>query len=442
MTKPTRPSAFTPRASAYLEAHEERLSRFRPAEIARHIETIVDNHDKWRWQCLNMNPAESAMSMRARAILASDTATRLSEGLPGDKAYPHGAQNNHIDEIEATIIALARRQFGAAFVEWRPVSTSMANAGVFFSFLSPGDAVIAQSEDGGGNFSYHAKGPAGLAGARIFDAPHRGDAFEIDVERIAKLAEEVRPRMIVIGGSNILFPYPVAALRRIADTHGALLVYDAAHLGLLVSAGDFQRPLDEGAHIMTVSTHKIMGGPVGGLALTNDEALASKLISTTFPGFMQTRDQNKFAALAITLAELEIHGPALAQAMVDNACALAAALENEGFELLAADRHFTRCHQIFLKLGEEAQRFEQRCQAANILVSDCALTGDMPAGRRWGSRLSTHELTRRGLGTEDMRRVAGLIGRAVRGDAPEAVAREVAGLLAQYPAMHYTLDDV
>lgn len=419
---------FTPRAAAFLEGVAASLRGQSPDAIVRRVEALVADHDAWRARCLNMNPAESGLSRRAQQVLASDMAARLSEGLPGDKDYPHGDQNRHVDELEGLIIAMARRQFGATFLEWRPVSTSMANAAVFFALLQPGDAILAQDEDGGGNFSYHARGPAGLVTQAITPMPWRDDTFEIDLDRLERMALETRPRMLVVGGSNVLFPYPVRELRRIADRVGAVLLYDAAHLGLLVSAGDFQRPLEEGAHAMTASTHKIMGGPVGGLVLTNDPQIAEKVVRVTFPGFLQTRDQNKYAALAVSLAENAAFGPELARRMVGHARALGAALEAEGFRVLARERGYTATHQVFLELGDEARRFEAACQRANILIADCALAGDMAKGRRSGARLSTHEISRLGLDEADMARIARLMRRAFEGEASGTLKREVADL--------------
>ncbi len=385
------------------------------AAIVDHVCQIVQDHDSWREnECLNMNPAESVLSPRARQLLATDMATRLSEGIPGDKSFPHYQQNRFIDEIEAIIIALARKQFGARYVEWRPVSTSMANATVFFSFLKPGDRVLTQGMDAGGNYSYQSAGTLGLTGAEISQIPSHGSTFEIDIDWVAKKVRELKPKMIVIGGSKVLYPYPVEKLREIADSVGAILLYDAAHLGLLISAGNFQKPLEEGAHIVTISTHKVMYGPVGGLILTNDRHLADRIIKLTFPALMQTRDQNKFAALAITLAELEEKGPELARNAVKNANSLAHALTKEGFDVIKRGDDFTQTHQIFLRLGEDAQSFEWKCQAANILIPDCALTGDIVHGRRSGARLATHEITRLGMTPSDMTEVASLIARVSR----------------------------
>lgn len=425
----------------YLAAIESRIAEWPSPRLADHIDGLVSTHDSWRERCLNMNPAESLLSRRCRTLLASDMATRLTEGLPGAKLYPHGRQNEFIDEIEAIIIALARRQFGARFVEWRPVSTTMANAAAFFALLRPGDVVLSQAEDGGGNYVYNSSGPLGLTKVRIASIPVQGTAFELDLERLAAEAERLRPRLIAIGGSNVLFPYPVRQLREIADRTGALLLYDAAHLGLLISAGDFQRPLEEGAHLVTLSTHKVMGGPVGGLVVTNDADIAERIARVTFPGLMQTRDQNKYAALAIALAETSEFGSQLAAQMVANARCLAQALEQQGFSILARDRGYTRTHQLFLQLGSGAKSFESACHAANILLADCALTGDMGRSQRTGARLATHEITRLGMKAPEMRTIASLIAQAARGtQAPEQICAAVADLLGRHRRVEYSFD--
>jgi glycine hydroxymethyltransferase len=434
--------ALGARSAEYLATVARGLVGLSASAMAERVERLVSTNDEWRARrCLNMNPAESLMSARSRRLLSSDIATRLTEGVPGAKMYPHGRQNDFIDEIEAMIIALVRQQFQADYVEWRPVSTSMANAAAFFSLLQPGDVLLSQDEDAGGNYAYNKSGPAGLPGAVIKPIPRRGEAFEIDLDALADAAERLKPKMIAFGGSNILFPYPVREMRAIADRVGAVLLYDAAHVGLLISSGDFQRPLREGAHIVTMSTHKIMGGPVGGLLLTNDASIADKVIRLTFPSLLQTRDLNKLAAFAVALCELQAFGPELASTMVVNAQTLARALQAEGFTLLAADRGYTRTHQLFLQLGDQAKRFETRCNDANILISDCMLTGDRAAARRTGSRIATHEVTRLGMKEAEMKEIASLMRRAFEGEASQAIASRVEQLRSAFQRNVYSFDE-
>jgi glycine hydroxymethyltransferase len=318
---------------------------------------------------------------------------------------------------------------------------TMANAAVFFALLEPGDCVLSQSESGGGNYSYHAHGPAGLARLKVVPIPCN-TTFEIDVAALDDLASKHKPKMIVVGGSNILFPYPIAEIRKIADRVGAVLLYDAAHVALGISMGEFQRPLQEGAHLVTVSTAKSIGGPLGGVVLTDDDVLAAKILKLTFPGLVQTRDENKYSAQAIALAEMAQFGEAQARGMVGNAQALAAALEGEGFKVLARERNYTRTHQIFLDLGDRAQDFERRCQAANILASDCALAGNYAWTARTGARLATHELTRFGMRETEMQLIARLIRRATRDKEPaEQIDAEVQALLARFPVLRHSFDE-
>lgn len=436
-------TVFTPRALEYLQATHDHLLLRTPRRIAQRIDELVRAHEDWRGtRCLNMNPAEGLMSRTARSLLASDLATRLTEGVPGDKLYPHGRLNEAIDEIEATVISLARQLFRARFIEWRPISNTMANAAVFFALLEPGDVVLVQDEEGGGNYSYHAQGPLGLCKAQILPLPRRDPAFEIDLDATAARIQHSRPKMIVVGGSKVLFPYPIRELRTLADSVGALLVYDAAHLGLHISVGEFQRPFEEGAHIVTLSTHKVMGGPVGGLVATNDALLAARISSAVFPGFLQTRDLNKYAALAVSLAEIVQWGSDLSRQMVRNSQALAMSLEREGFAVLSRERQYTQTHQLFVSLDEAAGEFERRCHAANILLADCALAGDLALQRRSGARVATHELTRHGFGEEQMSEIARLISDAfhARVDSNELAGR-VAALRARFPTIRYSFDE-
>lgn len=434
---------FTPKARKFLAKVAQQVRARTPREIADHVEDIVFRQDQWRGRaCLNMNPAEGLLSQRARRVLASDMATRATEGVPGDKTFPHNRQNDFVDELEATAIGLIRQRFGARFVEWRHPSNSLANAGVFFSLLANDDVMLVQGLDGGGNYSYQTCGPAGLRTSRIFTIAPMGSTFEIDLEDVDRQARKLRPRMIVVGGGKVLFPYPLKELRKIADSVGAYLVLDAAHMGLFIAYGEFQRPLDEGAHVVTLSTHKVFGGPVGGLILTNDAEIAAKVMRITFPGLIQTRDLNKYAALCVTLAELEQYGCELARRMVANARVLAGVLEEGGFSVLSRDGCHTQTHQVFLHLGEGAQAFERRCHEANILLPDCALTGDAARKRRSGARLAVHELSRRGMAEKEMVEVAGLIKRASRGkDETASVAADVADLLGRFPTNAFGFDE-
>ena len=428
-------------ARDYLEAVARTISPLPPDALADQITSLANRHDDWRaTQCLNLNPAETLISRSARRLLDSDLATRVTEGYPGDKYYPHGRQNDFIDEIEAVLIVTAKDLFEADYVEWRPVSTSMANATVYFALLEPGDAILAHDADHGGNDSYNLEGPPQLARLRTGPLPQT-DSFRIDVDALKEVALERRPRLIVVGASNVLFPYPLAEIREIADSIGAIVLYDAAHLGLLVATKAFQDPLREGAHIVTVSTHKNLCGPVGGMILTNEAGMAERMMALQYPTFVQTRDLNKYAAAAVALLEMKAFGAEYSRQMISNAHALGEALSAEGFALHGSDEGYTRTHQLMLDLRDgDPESFEHRALESNILLTLTHVLGDQERGFRTASRIATHEITRQGMKESDMKHVAGFMRRATDGAPALEVRADIEQLLESFQVLHYSFD--
>jgi glycine hydroxymethyltransferase len=246
----------------YLEAMDARLAKMSPRQIAARIKELSAADEYWRRRkCISLRAAEGIMGATSQSLLDSTLATRVSEGFPGDKSFPGiRGTDEYLDEVEATLIFQLRRLFGAKYVEWRPLSNSMANAMPYLVLTRPGDVVLAQSWIGGGaNAANTPNGPGGLKDLVFLEMPFR-DHYEHDVDGIRRLARKARPKIIVAGGGYVLFPYPLRELRSIADEVGAKLMYDAAHLAILIAGGVFQQPLQEGADVMTMSTHKAFGG--------------------------------------------------------------------------------------------------------------------------------------------------------------------------------------
>lgn len=426
----------------YLRAVREALAGLPPRVIAQRIQSLVTAHDAWRvGACLNLMASENTTSAGSRRLMGSFLGTRTTGGFPGVKRWP-ARTNVCIDEIEATIIALCSRLFGATYVEWRATSTTMANAIVMFALTRPGDVILVQSTEGGGNMNYHEQGIPRLRGLRVVKMP-AGDYFGLDVAGVRRLARRHRPKLFVIGGSKVLFPYPLHELREIADEVGATILYDAAHVGGLIAGGLFQDPLRDGAIVLSTGTHKIMGGPVGGLVMTNDADAADAILSLTYPSFIQTHDQAQSASVAYTLAELLEYSGAYGLQAVVNARALATALEEEGFVVLARERGYTATHQLFVDLrAVGADRVEEACQASNILWMKTRLPEDGRADIYNGGRLSVQEVTRQGMREPEMRLVAKWMRRcALDGEPPERIAREVAELVASFQTIAYSFDE-
>jgi glycine hydroxymethyltransferase len=427
-----------------MDAVHERVAVTPPEAIAQRIRAVVEESELERARSLNLNPSEGVMSPAARTLLASDLATRVSEGLPGvrDSASNSLVIGELIDELEATLVALVRRMFGVQYVEWRPFSSTMANAVVLFGLAEPGDVLLAQSLWSGGNVSYHTQAVAGLRGLKVEDIPGTED-FDIDLDAFAERVHRHRPRCVIVGGSKVLFPYAMRDLRAIVDEVGAYLIFDAAHVGPFIAAGDWPDPFEAGAHVVTLGTHKVMGGPIGGLILTGDPELAARFQTIAYPGFTQTRDVSKYAAAAFALAELLAYAPAFSAQVLRNVGALAAGLETEGFDVVGKRRGYSRTHQLLVNAHQQAAPLARRCQAANILVAKTNLHGEpygSPEGR--ALRASIAQVTRQGMGEDEMREIATLIaGVALERVSIDEGRRAVDALVRRFPDIGYSHDD-
>ena len=251
--------------------------------------------------------------------------------------------------------------------------------------------------------------------------------YGVDVEALRALARRVRPRLLTIGGSLNLFPHPVREIRLIADEVGARLLYDAAHMSGPIAGRAWQQPLEEGAHLMTMSTYKSLGGPPAGLVLTNEPDLARRLEEIAFPGLTANFDAAKTAALAMSLLDWKVHGRAYARAMVETAQALARSLAEEGVPVFAAAQGFTRSHQIAVEAARwgGGQAAAGRLRHANLLACGIGLPGPAVDGDLNGLRLGTPEIVRRGMTPGDMPELARLLARALSAPDPAAVLGDV-----------------
>ena len=243
---------------------------------------------------------------------------------------------------------------------------------VFMALAKPGDAIIVPPASIGGHVTHHGAGCAGLFGLTIHEAPVDADGYSVDVAGLRALAEQVRPRIITLGQSLNLFPHPVADVRAIADAVGAHLMFDAAHQCGMIAGGAWPNPIAQGAHVMTMSTYKSLGGPAGGLIVINDADVAQRLEAVAFPGLTANFDVSKTAALGVTLQDWRDHGAEYATAMIDLAQALAQAAMAEGLPVYAADRGATQSHQFALdarQLGG-GQTAARRLERAGALCPD------------------------------------------------------------------------
>ena len=404
------------------------------AEIGRLADWNRTIHDR---ECVNLNPATNTMNPRAEAMLSRGIGARPSLGYPGDK-YEMGLEA--IERIEVIAAELAAEVFGARYAEIRVASGAMANLYAFMATAKPGDSIIVPPAEIAGHVTHHMAGCAGLYGLTVHEAKADAKRYSIDVAALRKQARTVSPKLITVAGSLNLWPHPVEEVRAIADEVGAKVLYDAAHMSGMIAGKAWQQPLAEGAHLMTMSTYKSLGGPPSGLVLTNDADLAKRLDAIAFPGLTANFDASKAAALAISLLDWKVHGKAYAKAMAGTAKALGTALAEAGIPVFAAKSGITtsQAFAIEAKRWGGGQAAAKRLRKANILTCGIGLPIAEVAGDMNGLRVGTPEIVRWGMGAEHMPELARLIARALIGnEEPEAVAAEVTVFRKRFTTLHY-----
>lgn len=424
---------------AYVQAlATETADRSGPAALVELDRLVAANRQIHDRDCLNLNPATNIMNPRAEAMLSAGLGSRASLGYPGDK-YEMGLEA--IEQIEVMAAELAAEVFGARYAEIRVPSGAIANLYAFMATCEPGDTIIAPPASIGGHVTHHAGGSAGMYRLHTIPAPVDAGRFTVDLAALRDLALEHRPRMITIGASMNLYPHPVAALREIADEVGAVLLFDAAHLCGLIAGGAWPNPLEQGAHVMTMSTYKSLGGPPGGLILTNEPEIAQRLDSIAYPGLTANFDAGKAAALAVTMLDWKAAGADYAATMVETAAALGSGLQQRGLPVFRGIDGAGASHQLAIEArqwggGQSAAKVLRR---ANLLASGIGLPVAAVDGDMNGLRIGTPELVRLGMKPHDMDELASLIaeGLSLEVDHDDVAAR-VTAYRSRFSGVHFT----
>jgi len=406
--------------------------------IAARIDALAtENRTIHERDCVNLNPATNVMNPKAEALLSAGIGARPSLGYPGDK-YEMGLEA--IEQIEIIAAELAAEVFGAKYAEIRVPSGAIANLYAFMIAAKAGDCIIAPPGEIGGHVTHHGAGAAGLYGIVTHPAPIDPVNYTVDVEKLRADALRLKPKLISIGGSLNLFPHPIREIRAIADEIGAIVLFDAAHMSGMIAGHGWQQPLEEGAHLMTMSTYKSLGGPPSGLIVTNDAEIARKLDAIAYPGLTANFDAAKSASLAVSLLDWKAHGRAYAQEMAKTAKALAEALSERQVPVFARDRGMTTSHQFAIEAAAYGggQAAARKLRAVNIL--SCGIGLPLPAveGDVNGLRFGTPEIVRFGMTAADMPELAGYIAEGLNGSRPAgAVAKDVTAFRGRFRSLHF-----
>jgi len=402
---------------------------------------IIKNQDAWRGRTINLIASENILSRRVRVLAGSDFAHRYAEGHPGERYY---RGTNYIDEIESKLKSNMKIIFKCDHTEVRPISGTNANEAVFSKFVNREDVVMANSTPGGGHISHHKIGSLGKFTKNIIDFPITKDGYHIDVERTKFLIKSARPKLIVLGKSLFLFPEPIKELSDICNEYKIRMVYDGAHVLGLIAAGRFQDPLREGAFMITGSTHKTFFGSQRGVILSNmDVDNWRKIDRGAFPGSSSNHHLHTLAQLALATSEMMEYGKAYADDVIRNAKSLAKALDRHGFDVEGKDFGFTESHQVAVNVrrfggGEKVSRVLELNDIVlnmNMLPHEPLSNHDHPDGIRIG----VQEMTRFGMKTEEMERIALLIKECAINN--KDVKDEVNRFRMDYQDVQYSFDD-
>lgn len=397
---------------------------------------IKQSRDIHERECFNLNPATNVMNPRAEAMLATGLGSRPSLGYPGDK-YEMGLEA--IEEIEVIAAELCAQVFNAKYAEIRVPSGAIANLYGFMATCKAGDTIIAPPASIGGHVTHHLDGSAGLFGLKTVPAPVNADGYTLDIKALRALAQELKPKLITLGSSLNLFEHPVADVRMIADEVGAKVLFDAAHQCGIIAGKSWKNPLNEGAHLMTMSTYKSLGGPASGLIVSNDAEIMERIDAIAFPGMTANFDAAKSAALAVTMLDWIEHGPAYSTQMIETAQALARALDAEGLPVFKTTQGTTNSHQFAIEAAafDGGQTASKKLRQAGFLACGIGLPIAEVKNDMNGLRIGTPELVRWGVTPEHAPELAGLIAKALRSNAPETLARDVSALRQTFDTLHY-----
>ncbi len=434
------PPWYEAEAKAFYQQTLDGVKGLSSQALAAHLEHLDEEQRSFlEGQCINLYPGTNVMSPRVARLLGSRLATRASEGHPGAK-YQTGLQWSERAEVLAT--ELTRVVFQARFAEVRALSGSMANMAVLNALTRPGDSIFSLSTSVGGHISHRQVGAAGYRGLDIHTIPYDVDRWEIKLQELRDEVKAIRPRLIILGASLILFEYPIAEVRAIADEVGAWLMYDAAHVAGLVAGGVWQHPLKEGAHVMTASTYKSLGGPPGGIVVTDDEEIAKRVDRAVFPGMTANYHTQRMAPLAIAMLEAREFGRAYAQACAENAKSLAQGMDAEGLPVAGEPRGWTNGHMLALDVHTlgGGRAAAHALEKAHIICNMNLLPWDPLAAVRnpSGLRLAVQEVTRWGMGPREMETVAKWIHAVlVQGEDPGLIRQQVMQLKGRFPEVRY-----
>jgi glycine hydroxymethyltransferase len=403
------------------------------AEVDSEVAAVLEAELRRQQGTLEMIASENFVPQAVLDAVGSVLTNKYAEGYPGRRYYG-GCEE--VDIAEQLAIDRAKELFGAEHANVQPHSGAQANNAVYMALLKPGDTFLGLALDHGGHLSHGMK--INVSGTLYNPVPYhvRKDDLLVDMDEVAALAEEHRPKLIVAGWSAYPRQLDFAAFRQIADSVGAKLMVDMAHFAGLVAAGEHPNPVPH-ADVVTTTIHKTLCGPRSGMILCKEEQ-AKAIDKAVFPGQQGGPLMHTIAAKAVAL-HIAASEPfrARQRQTIANAQAFAAGLEADGIPVLTGG---TDVHLVLVDLtpsGLDGQTAEDRLDAVGITVNRNAIPFDpRPPMNPSGLRIGTPALTTRGLLEEDLSEIAGVIAAALSDDfeaQKDKLSERTRALMDRYP---------
>ncbi len=400
---------------------------------------FIKNEASRQSQKIELIASENIVSQAVKSVQGSVLTNKYAEGYPGRRYYG-GCE--HVDDVERLAIDRAKQLYNCEFANVQPHSGSQANQAAFMALMKPGDTFLGMGLAEGGHLTHGAK--VNQSG-KWFNPVHYGvdpETHLIDFDQVLAVAKEHSPKVIIAGGSAYSRIIDFKKFREIADEVGAALMVDMAHFSGLVAGGQYPNPI-EYADVVTTTTHKTLRGPRGGLVLTNNEKLAKKINSAVFPGLQGGPLMHVIAGKAVAFGEaLKPEFKQYAKRVVDNAKALASAVQDNGLDVVSGG---TDSHVMLIDLrpkGVKGNATEEALGRAFITCNKNGIPADPePPAVTSGIRVGSPACTTRGFGENEFRQVGAWIGEVVDalakgGDTStveEKVRNEVVALTADFP---------
>jgi glycine hydroxymethyltransferase len=388
---------------------------------------LVRRHNAYAAGRVDLVASNAWVSSRARLALGSALSNSYCIGEPGNRWYGGCA---YIDMIEREVVSLATRLFGAEHAAVQFLSGMQANIAAYSALLSPGDKVVAAPVRHGGHYSHGPLGPLRFFSPTLIEAPFDPALYNLDLDGLRRVFARERPRLLIAGWSEFLFPHPLREIRDLCDRYDVRLMYDMSHVAGLVAGGRFQPDAGRLADVLTSSTGKSLHAPDHGMLLYHEASLGPAIDDAIVPLLTSNTHPHELAAVGIALAEMHTFGRDYARQVVANTKVLGAALHERGVKALYRDLGYSESHTLLVEC-ERAQPAMALLDAAGISCNTTPLPWD-PPGSDGGLRLGTQVVTRRGMRELQMRQIADAVARLlVEGDDPLRVNYELVRPLAE-----------